>query len=339
MQMEVAPSKPPTEIFQLLPEAQVNALRGKTVTLGAWIWATRPLTINTLTLYDGQQSFSRAIQVDTSPTFFALSAVVGTEAGHARVILAQGNLGSPQADTVFYDGLVLAEGARPLDAIPQFNDPDAQQGTWGGQAFSNLLRNASGEIAGPGIKPWPVESRPELLIYSSPELVLGSLLDWRGAGWYYQTTARNLLQTFWAKFGWGHIPLRLPFTSHPYFPLAMLALVGLGGAAMGLWRRRFILPWNVLLFLAMAMIGIWGQTVLRGTHSLVYPGAFIPGARYTYPVIVPTLLMLNAGWLELAGYISRRMHLASTVKYFVYFLFFLGLDFAALLSIIHYYRI
>jgi dolichyl-phosphate-mannose-protein mannosyltransferase len=339
MQMEVAPDRPSSEIFQLLPEKQVKALRGKTVTLGAWIWATRPLAINPLTLYDGQQSFSPAIQVDTSPKFFALSVVLGSDASHARVILTPGNSDIAEENTVFYDGLVLAEGKLPLDTVPQFSGPDAQQGIWGGQPFSNILRNASVEIVGPGIKPWPVESRPELLIYSSPELMLGSLLDWRGAGWYYQATAQNLLKTFWAKFGWGHVPLSLPFTTHPYFLLAILTCVGLGGAAIRLWNRRFSLSWNLLLFVAIATIGIWGQTFLRGTHSLVYPGAFIPGARYTYPVIVPTLLVLNAGWLEIACYLSCQLRLTSTMKYVVFFLFFLSLDLAALFSIIHYYNI
>ena len=339
MQMEVAPSVPTSEIFQLLPEEQVKTLRGKTVTLGAWIWATQPLTINALTLYDGQQSFSQAIQIDTSPVFFAFSVVVAADASHARVILAPGNPGTPEASTIFYDGLGLVEGARPLDATPQFTDSTAQQGMWGGLAFTNLLRNASGEVPGPGIRLLPEKYRPKFLFTFSPELVLGSLLDWRGASWYYEGTAQNLLQTFWARFGWGHIPLSLPFTGQPYFLLGMFTLVGLGGAGIALWHRRFSLPWNVLLFLVIATVGIWGQTVLRGTHSLVYSWVFIPGARYTYPAIIPALLVLNTGWLEIAYYLNRWMHLATAAKYFVYFLFFLALDLAALLTIIHYYNI
>jgi hypothetical protein len=338
MRMEIAPNEPLPEIFQLLPEDQIKLLRGETVTLGAWVWATQPLTVNAFTLYDGQQSFSRAIQIDRSPAFFALSAVIAADASHARVTLAPGNPGSLEANTIFYDGLVLVEGARPLDAIPQFDDPTAQQGIWGGQAFSNLLRNASGEVAGPSIQPWPVESRPELLIYSSPELVLGSFLDWRGAGWYYQETAQNLLQTFWAKFGWGHIPLRLPFTSRPYLLLATLTMAGLGGAGMAVWRWRFALTWNVFLFLAIALVGVWGQTFVRGIHSLIY-SIFIPSARYTYPVIVPTLLVLNVGWLEIARYLNRWMLIHPYIKYLVFFLSYLGLDLAALLSITHYYNI
>ena len=339
MQIEVTPSKPSPEIFQLLPEEQVNAMRGKTVTLGAWIWATQPLTINAFTLYDGRQSFSKAIQIDTSPAFFALAAVFAEDASHARVILSPGTPEGPEANTIFYDGLVLVEGARPLDLSPQFNDPTALQGTWGEQAFTNLLRNASGEVPGPGIRLWPEKYRPKFLFTFSPELVLGSLLDWRGASWYYQVTAKTILQTFWAKFGWGNIRLRVPFASRVYFLLAMLTLVGLGGAGIAVWRRRFILPWNLLLFLGIAMIGVWGQTVIRGTHSLIYSWVFIPGARYTYPVIILTMFALNTGWLEIANFFERRIHLASRFKFYMYFIFFLSLDAAALFSIIHYYYI
>jgi hypothetical protein len=119
----------------------------------------------------------------------------------------------------------------------------------------------------------------------------------------------------------------------------MLTLVGLGGAAIAMWRKRFFLPSNVLLFLGIAMIGVWGQTVVRGTHSLIYPLVFIPGARYTYPVIILTMLVLNTGWLEVAQFFERRLHLASSVKSYVYFFFFLGLDAAALFTVIHYFYI
>lgn len=338
LQMEIAPNKPSPEIFQLLPANQVSTLRGKTVTLGAWIWATQPLNINAFTLYDGRSYFSQEVEIGTSPTFFAISATLAADASRARVILAPVGQGSQDILTVFYDGLVLVEGARPLDTVPQFDDPVGRQGMWGGQAFTNLLRNASGETGGPGIRPWPEGNRPELLIYSSPELALGSLLDWRGAGWYYQAVAGNLLRTFWAKFGWGNVPIILPFISRPYFLLAMLTLAGLGGAGIALWRRRYALTWNVLLVLGVALAGVWGQDILRGLHSL-NDWVFIPGARYAFPVIIPTLLVLNVGWLEIAYTLERWMRLASSAKFLVYFLLFLGLDIAALLSLIHFYSI
>jgi hypothetical protein len=106
-----------------------------------------------------------------------------------------------------------------------------------------------------------------------------------------------------------------------------------------MWRRRFALPWNVLLFLGVALAGIWGQAILRGLHSLNTDFVFIPAARYVFPVIIPTLLVLNVGWLEIAHYLERWARLAPGAKFLVHFLLFLGLDIAALLSLIHFYSI
>ena len=340
LQMESAPNESWYSVFQLLPTNQASALRGKMVTLGAWIWATKPITNNALILYDGSSYFSQTIKLSTIPTFFTISATLAEDARRTQVILAPAAQGSQDMLTVFYDGLVLVEGARPLDTVPQFDDPAAQKGTWGGQAFTNLLRNASGETAGPGIRPWVEKLSLEISsAMPSPSLVLGSLLDWRGAGWYYRETAQNLLRTFWAKFGWSHVPLILPYTHRPYSFLAVFTLGGLGGAGMALWRRRYALPWNALLFLGIALAGIWGETLVRGIPSLTGDTVLLTGSRYVYAVIIPTLLVLNAGWLEIAYYVERWTRLASGVKFLVHFLLFLSLDIAALISIVHFYSI
>jgi hypothetical protein len=175
-------------------------------------------------------------------------------------------------------------------------------------------------------------------VTSYPSLMLGSLLDWRGAGWYYRVAAQNLLRTFWAKFGWGHVPLILPFTGRPYRLLTMFTLLGLVGVGIALWRRRFTLPWDVLLFQTIALVGIWGSAILRGVQSLT-DSVFIPGARYTYPAIISTMLVLNVGWLEIGHYLERWTRLPPAAKYLVYLLLFLGLDLAALSSLLHYYYV
>jgi len=315
-------------------------LRGKPVTLGAWIWATQPLTLNAFTLYDGSSYFSQAVQIGTAPKFFTISTTLAEDANRVRVILATGRKQNQDILTVFYDGLVMVAGVRPLELLPQFDDATARQGMWAGQAFTNLLRNASGEVAGPGIRPWVEKIIPELfpVLVPSPSLMLGSLLDWRSAGWYYRVAAQNLLRTFWAKFGWGNVALILPLTHQPYFILAIFTLAGLGGAGLAVWRRRFSLPWNILLFLGIALAGLWALTFLRGIYSLtkIYQ---IPVARYVYPVIIPALLVMNVGWLEIAHFPERWMRPAPRAKFLVHFLLFLCLDIAALLSIVHFYSI
>ena len=93
------------------------------------------------------------------------------------------------------------------------------------------------------------------------------------------------------------------------------------------------------MFLGIGLAGIWGQAILRGIYSLIDGNIFIPAARYAYPVIIPTLLVLNVGWLEIARTLERWTHLASHAKFLVYLVLFLGLDIAALLSLIQFYSI
>jgi hypothetical protein len=341
LQMEVVSIESPGNIFQLLPPNQVISLRGKTVTLGAWIWATQPITIdvNALTFYDGRNFFSRAVQIGTTPQFFALTATLAPDAYRAQVILVPHvQERQPNNLTVFYDGLILVEGERPLDMLPQFDDPMARQGTWGGKAFHNILRNASVENDGPSVKPWILEFiNKRSLNIPSPTLILSALLDWRGTGWYFKFAGQNLLRTFWAKFSWGNVPLSLPFTSRPYFLLTLFTLAGLGGSLIVLWRQRFTLPWRALLFLGIALVGVWGQTILRGIGSLIDPVLSTPAARYTYPAIIPTLLVLNAGWLEILRLLGKWFRIAPKIQLAVYFLFFVALDVFSLISIANFY--
>jgi hypothetical protein len=342
LQMEIASIESPSQIFQILPTDQMISLRGKTVTLGAWIWATQPINIaNALSFYDGRSFFLRTVQIGTAPQFFALTATVAPDAlGAVVYLIPLGQEGQPNNLTVFYDGLILVEDARPLDVLPQFDDPMAKQGNWGGQVFHNILRNASVENAGLGVKPWVLEFyNKHPLAIPSPTLILSALLDWRGASWYFQAVGQTLLRTFWAKFGWGHVPLNLPFTSRPYSLLALLTLAGLGGSLIVLWRRRFVLPWGALLFLGIALAVVWGQTILRGFNSLIdYKYLFsIPVARYAYPAIIPTLLVLNAGWLEILRLLGKWFRIAPKVQLVAYFLFFVALDVISLISIAHFY--
>ena len=337
LQIETTPNESRPAIFQLIPEDRISALRGKTVTLGAWIWATQPLTSDTLALYDGSSYFSQRFQIETSPKFFSIAVPLAEDASHVRVMLSPFSRQNKDSITVFYDGLVLVEGSHPLNVAPQFDDPSAEKGTWGGISFHNLLRNASGEVAGPAIRPWARELSSGLLhAMPFPALEFSVLLDWRGAEWYYQSVAKNLLNTFWSKFGWGHVPL-LPFTDQFYILLQMVVLTGFAGTIIRMLRSGHYRLWNMLLFFGLTMSGILVQTILRGMESL-YGEVFIPGARYAYPVIIPFMLALNAGWLEVSHFLARR-HLPYHARFWVYALFFLILDIASLWSVFYYYYI
>jgi len=231
---------------------------------------------------------------------------------------------------------VLVKGERLTQAIPHFDDTGGGRGVWGEEPFTNLLRNASAEQAGPGVQSWANEIGTKIMPAwprSYPSDMLVSLMDWEGAGWYYWATGTNMLRTFWAKFGWGHVPLP---GSRPYLVLSVVTLLGMVGAGVGIWQRRHALPWEVLLLLGLALFGIWIPAIVRGIGSL-FGWAFIPGARYAYPAILPTVLVLNVGWLEILRLLGRWLRAAPKVQYVVYFLFFLGLDAISILTITRFY--
>jgi hypothetical protein len=338
IQLDIPPIQPSPAIFQILPLTEAYALQGKTLTLGAWIWANKPLTATPFFLDDGRTWHYQTVKLTTSPKFFMLSATLAKDANRVRVILTSIDKKNAEAFTIYYDGLVLVEGARPPDSVPKFESPDAKQGSWAGEAFTNLLRNASGEVAGPNERAWIAGFRQKFFpALPSPSLALSAILDWRWAGWFYPTALQDLLRTFWAKFGWSHVFLNVPFIRKPYLLLTILTLLGLGGAGLVLWRKRAILPWNILLFLGFAITGIWGQALLRGVLSLANNIVFFPGARYVYPSIIPAMLVLNAGWWQIGRSIEKWTRIPSSIKYMVFCFLFLCLDIAAIYTISQFY--
>ncbi|NIM08293.1 MAG: hypothetical protein GTO53_03840, partial [Planctomycetales bacterium] len=189
-------------LTQPLPTEQVQSLRGQTLTLGVWMWASAPLQARTPTIDVGGQLYFREIPVDTEPRFYALTATLTDEATRAWVSLAPALVAQETNAHVYYDGLVLAVGKRPSDEPPVFEDMAARKGSWGGLPFENLLRNPSAEEAGPRVRLGLDDLGAKILPdQTRPSMILTSLLDPAGAGWYYTLTAQNILRTFWAKFG------------------------------------------------------------------------------------------------------------------------------------------
>ncbi len=64
---------------------------------------------------------------------------------------------------------------------------------------------------------------------------------------------------------------------------------------------------------------------------------FLPASRYAYPAIIPTVIVLNTGWLEIFRTIRGWFRLKEYVLYVIYSAAFLSLDLLALLSIIKFF--
>ena len=325
-------------LFQPVLVENVRKMQGQTVTLGAWIWASQPGETSTPVFGDGIKTYRKKVKVTTEPAFYTLKAQVDEKSYRAYILLPSSlNPKDPQ-DRVFYDGIVLLVGDWPSDEAPILLDSTANQGTWGGEPFTNLLRNASAEKGSLRVRPWLDKLIGRFSsYYSGPSFSLHYLLDLPGIAWHYRMTGYRLFRTFWGEFGWGNVPLLLGST--PYRTIGYFSALSLLGVFLAGFRHRKELPWSLLILFGLALTGVWGIAFLRGTSHLSVTWFYLPVARYGYPVIIPTLLLVCVGAVELLrrGALLLRMH--PLFPYLLYLAWFLVLDIVALYSISTYYNL
>lgn len=300
--IEISASNSSGLLVQPLTQDDVQDLQGKTVTLGAWVWATTPLHIRSPMLSTDQETMWQSIDIDTVPTFHAITATFVPDVEYIQVILRP-SLGraQEQSTVVFYDGIVLADGAR--QGIPAFDDPEGRSGTWNGIGFENRVRNSSAETTGPRVRPL-IDSTLQKYVRRWPSQFLASILDWPHTKWTYEVTTNRLFRSFWARFGWNQTGVSRGW----YWVLGALTVLGAIGSLVGLIRAKKS-GWSVrrmraLGLLALAGVVLWANAFLRPHPVLGRP--YLPVARYVYPVVIPTVLALAGGWWTLTPRRFRR---------------------------------
>jgi len=341
-------------LFQPIPITIGRELYGADVTLGVWMWASRPVDIRFPTLSTPNSGYSENIQLGKEPRFYALQATLTDTNPRIWISLMKTKSLSYEDVQIFYDGFVLVEGHRPLEEAPVFSVPDGSVGNWGGEPFTNLIRNGSAEKAGLRFRPWFDDLGSKFLGDNTrPSLVLTYLYDWSNAGFIHKVTIPHLFRTFWAKFGWGHVPL---IGEYPYRYLAAVTLVLLGGASYGGVRKRRVLPWDVLLILGIAIFAVWFPVFVRGAIFMALPRIYFPVARYALPVIIPIAIVFSFGWLEVSRLLIQFWHKLAVIgdkasessqglrlvalpdfQIVVYLLLFLILDIVSIISIARFY--
>ncbi len=126
-----APVTPPwlVPLFQPVPRAQVQALTDRTLTLGAWMWASQPVKARTPQLSDGSKTVFQTVELSQAPVFHAIT--MKLTKGSDRLWVSLTPKVSPDAGPlkVYYDGIVLAQGLRPLQTPPTFSG--SQGRSWG----------------------------------------------------------------------------------------------------------------------------------------------------------------------------------------------------------------
>jgi hypothetical protein len=326
-------NSPDPKLVQVLPPSSVDLLRGEQVTLGAWIWASETRTLRTPLLDDGSRRVFQDVTVGPSPTYFLLSARLSEDASRIKVILSPTDGEVDKEFSVYYDGIALVKGDIPLANKSCSFSSDGGTIYWRGEAYTNYIRNPSAEHAWPWVRGW-VDQRVAGLIPGRPSQLFESVLDWKSSLWYFRAAFRQLFQTFWAKFGWAHVPL---LGYKPYRMLGVFTLVSLIGLVPGLWRKRRFISWEILFFFACVLVLVWGFALMRGSSSIVEGSTLIPSARYAYPAIIPTVLILTFGWVEILKTIRKWFNLPMYVQNLVYFGLWLTLDLISIISIVKFY--
>jgi hypothetical protein len=324
-------------LYQPIPQKTVQELRGKTITLGAWIWASQPADVPTPQLRDGKRSYGQSITVSSAPKFYAFHVEIPEDIGRLWITIDPGADNSGKNMRLYYDGLVLADGAYPVDRSPVFYDSAADRGEWGGVGFVNLLRNPSAEFAGLRIRTWFDDLGTKIFpLYNRPSFFLSYLTDWIGVNWHYKAVGARLFRTFWGKFGWGDISL---MGHKPYRVILIFTLAGILGALFGIPRFRSSLPGNVLFVFFLAILGIFLLAFFRGANHITTNWFYLPVARYIYPAIIPTILVLCIGWWEILRGAGQVFRLPKWGQYGLYFGLFLFLDIFSLISIYRFCRL
>lgn len=107
-------------IGQWIPEGTARQLRGKTVTIGLWLWAEAPTQtpLPRLCTRPGCTK-THTVQITSQPQFFTLTTTFPS-GRYPRLILPR-----PQTPrNVFADGIILAKGT--FSTTPQFDSPQGE---------------------------------------------------------------------------------------------------------------------------------------------------------------------------------------------------------------------
>ncbi|MCS6839216.1 MAG: hypothetical protein NZ701_00395, partial [Roseiflexus sp.] len=279
-----------------IPHHYIPALAGKPVTVGAWVWASRPARIaGPGVLYARSEAILSAqqdtpfIDVDTTPRFFAWTFHTPRALTSLQVFLpALLSDDGPSPIEVFVDDVLLVPGERlPSSPIKGF------QSDWKEWHADNLVRNPSAEEAWLYLRPW-AERAGRPLIRQSPSQILTSLFD---LGRVVSIGLPAIPNAFWrlfASFG-QHGNVVFPYQGWVVVVPVLPVIVLFGCVRQYRSLRRDRQRDAAIGLLAVAGLLVWGFAVMRTLPTLVALLPFFP--RYGFPAIAPLALVLSAGWL------------------------------------------
>ncbi len=302
-----------------LLSADIAQLRGREVTVGGWIWASQPITTTAPTLIGSPQGRANArlsqepLALTTAPQFFAQTIEVPDDTVALAYLLEAPATPAADRPVVYLDGALVVEGAYAAATPPEFFDADGRQGHWNGQHITNRLRNGSAESAWLRLRPW-LEQALLGYIRHSPAQTISALMDIERVGRFMLTTvAHRLFVSTFGVFGWGGIALD-PAWQWTFATAAGIALLGAGKWMF--WQRQTSGAVATVLFLGLAGLLVWSNTLLRAL-PLLDGNVFIPVARYAFPAVLPLMLLIVGGWWALPPQRWQRLGVLIFISYLV----------------------
>ena len=302
LQVEGRPDWGPQGLSSPLFSTDARRLGGGTVTVGAWVWASRPAVIPAPGIMYDRGDFVVVVEtppmsVTTTPTFTAWNVAVPPSTGSLHFMLSAAMPADAEPITIYADGMILAAGRYPPDVVPQFADPAGQHGVWGNQPFTNLIRNSWAEDPGPRLRD-EIEQASYYYLRRSPSQFLMALFDIeRTAPVIVLEVIPWMIFALFGAYAWSQIRLEGAWWPWLFGIFVSGALVGsvrwwIGAAVRQAGAQRVALG-----FLALVGAAIWANAVLRllpllRTEPLPFP-------RYAFPVILVTLVALVGGWAML----------------------------------------
>jgi hypothetical protein len=329
------PDSTGTSLSQLIPGEKIQLLQGDDVTLGSWIWASKPLKIKSPIFDDGKTAFSTEITVGLKPSFYSFPIHFAENTPSIEIRLDPFEIPVEEDVKVYYDGLILVSGTRTSDSSPLFETSNGENGLWGNEPFENMINNGSGETLRLQLNP-KVETFIKKYFHINPQLSQGLFYDWDKTKIYFNLATQNLFRTYWAKFGWGNVNL---IGVKPYRIILLITLIGILGSISAIWRMKVKTEWIWIVIFGTALTIVWGAAYLRGISSTENTNAalFIPSARYVYPVVIPSMLILLLGWIEIRRLAKKPVPIFYKSVSPLLVAFFVILDIFAIVSIYQYY--
>lgn len=300
--VSISPQEPRRMFFTPIPRNTAASLAGSTVTLGSWLWADKPASVAGVGLRWGEHNTRalhdvvRPVTVTTQPAFYAWSFDVPENAETLLVtVFARRADAATDPLTLFLDGVVLVEGDyAPHEPVLTTVDSGTLN-MWAEGNQDNYIRNFSAEASWPRLRP-NVEERLDAIVRRPTAHLLLSVVDFSRVGRFLVTsTLPYLLQTLFARFAWAHVTS----ATFVWVPLTLYSIVAVAIAGCLRWiveSKQQTTQYASVVFLGVAGTLLWGSAVVWPLAYLWFAKIILPAARYTFPVIVPTMLALAGGW-------------------------------------------